>query len=340
MDLAGIAVDLYSLVPSAFTAARTARAKEVKASGDAELAKQIGKLPKPSTAAWAVNMLVRAGAEEFGSVLELGTSLARAQEEHDPEALRTLGQQRQPVLSAAVERACKVAEGFGVKVSAAAALEIESTLRAAMTDPAAAEALRSGLLVRSLSTNGLEPVELSDAVAVQGAAAIAAPRPVKDSGRALKAVPGKGRETGTRAGGTGAGTRAGGARAGGARARGPHAGERQAARREAAEPDRDESRRQREKAQAAVDEAERNAEEAATELADAERAKAEAERRRRELEAEVKAAKERLAELQQELASTEWRITLAERNRRQAGRTESRERRAAEEARRRLKQIK
>lgn len=169
MDLAGIAVELHTLVPSAFTAARTSRAKEAKSKGDAELAKLIAQLPKPSTAAWAVNMLVRHGTKEFASVLELGASLGSAQEHQDHDRLRTLGQQRPRVLAAAVEQARAVAEGLGVKVSGAAALEIEATLRAAMTDPAAANALRSGQLVRALSTNGLEPVDLSGAVAIAGA---------------------------------------------------------------------------------------------------------------------------------------------------------------------------
>ena len=169
MDLAAIAVELYTLVPSAFTAARTARAKEAKSAGDAELAKQIAQLPKPSTAAWAVNMLVRHGTKEFAGVLELGASLGRAQEQQDHDRLRTLGQQRPRVLGAAVEQARAVAEGLGVKVSGAAATEIEATLRAAMTDPGAAAALRSGQLVRSLATNGLEPVDLSGAVAIAGA---------------------------------------------------------------------------------------------------------------------------------------------------------------------------
>lgn len=169
MELAAIAVELYTLVPSAFTAARTARAKEARSAGDPELAKQIAQLPKPSTAAWAVNMLVRHGTREFARVLELGASLGKAQDEQDHDRLRTLGQQRPRVLAAAVEQARAVAEGLGVKVSGAAALEIEATLRAAMTDPGAAEALRSGQLVRALSTNGLEPVDLSGAVAVPGA---------------------------------------------------------------------------------------------------------------------------------------------------------------------------
>ncbi|MHC6219560.1 hypothetical protein [Arthrobacter sp. MMS24-S77] len=182
MDLAAIAVELYTLVPSAFTAARTSRAKEAKSSGDADLAKRIAQLPKPSTAAWAVNMLVRHGTKEFAGVLELGASLGKAQEQQDHDRLRTLGQQRPRVLAAAVEQARAVAEGLGVKVSGGAALEIEATLRAAMTDPAAAEAVRSGQLVRALSTNGLEPVDLSGAVAVPGASQVVAGKEEPDDG--------------------------------------------------------------------------------------------------------------------------------------------------------------
>ncbi|MFH5880063.1 hypothetical protein [Arthrobacter sp. NA-172] len=177
VELTATAVELYTLVPSAFTAVRSARAKEAKSGGNAELAKQISQLPKPSTPAWAVNMLVRHGAKEFAVVLELGASLGKAQEEQDPSRLRSLGQQRPRVLAAAVERARAIAEGLGVKVSGAAAVEIEATLRAAMTDPGAAVALRSGMLVRTLSTNGLEAVDLLGAVALPDFATIAAAPP-------------------------------------------------------------------------------------------------------------------------------------------------------------------
>src|SRR4029453_7878765 len=134
MDLTAVAAELYELLPSEFTAARGAKAKEVKASGDAELARRIGRLPKPSTSAWAVNMLARHSAKEVDGVLELGASLRRAQEEHDSAGLRELGQQRSRVLWAAVREARSVADGFGIKVSDAAAAEIEDTLRAAMAD--------------------------------------------------------------------------------------------------------------------------------------------------------------------------------------------------------------
>ncbi|MEW1821101.1 hypothetical protein AB0323_09955 [Arthrobacter sp. NPDC080031] len=294
MDLAAIAAELYTLVPSAFTAARTARATEAKSAGEAELAKQLAQLPKPSTAAWAVNMLVRHGTKEFAGVLELGASLGVAQEQQDHDRLRTLGQQRPRVLGAAVEQARAVAEGLGVKISGAAAMEIEATLRAAMTDPGAAAALRSGQLVRSLSTNGLEPVDLSGAVAVAGAI------PAVDTTE-------KGSDDGGRQRG-----------------------------RADSQRGRADSEREREKAQAALVEAERSADKADLELAQAEREKSEGVRRSEQLAVEVKAAKDKLAALQQELAATEWAITLAERNHKQAARTAARERRTAESARARL----
>lgn len=299
MELAATAVDLYALVPSGFTAARTARAKEAKSAGDAELAKQIAKLPKPSTAAWAVNMLVRHGTKEFAGVLELGESLGKAQAEQDHERLRTLGQQRPRVLGAAVEQARAVAQGLGVKVSEAAALEIEATLRAAMTDPGAAAALRSGQLVRSLSTNGLEPVDLSGALAVPDSVAVPSALPA-------------------------AGTK-----------EEPDDGGRQRARADSRK-EREAAQRERKKAQAALAEAERTAEKADVELAKAEREKAEAVQRREQLAVELKAAKNKLAALQEDLAATEWQITVAERNRKVAAREASQEHRTAETARRRL----
>lgn len=65
MDLAAAASELYGLPPGDFTAARNERAKAARAEGNALLAKQVGRLPKPSTAAWAINMLARRRAQEL-----------------------------------------------------------------------------------------------------------------------------------------------------------------------------------------------------------------------------------------------------------------------------------
>ncbi len=175
MELSTVAAELYALLPADFVAARGARAKEAKASGDAGLATLISRLPKPSAAAWAVNMLARSGATELGELLGLGTALRAAQTELDPARLRELGQQRPHLLAAAVGKADEIAAGLGVRLSDAAASDVTGTLRAALGDTGAAAAVRSGLLVRALSGDGVDAVDLSGAVALEGAAVPAAP---------------------------------------------------------------------------------------------------------------------------------------------------------------------
>lgn len=170
-----MAAELYALLPAEFIAARGARAKEAKGSGDAGLAALIGRLPKPSAAAWAVNMLARSGAAELEELLGLGAKLRDAQTNLDPAKLRELGQQRPHLLAAAVGKADDIAAGLGVRLSSAAASEVTGTLRAALGDMGAAAAVRSGLLVRSLSGDGVDAVDLSGAVAVEGSAVPAAP---------------------------------------------------------------------------------------------------------------------------------------------------------------------
>ena len=79
MELSAVAAELYALLPSEFIAARGARAKEAKASGDTELAARIGRLPKPTATAWAINLLARSGAPELEELLGLGAALREAQ---------------------------------------------------------------------------------------------------------------------------------------------------------------------------------------------------------------------------------------------------------------------
>jgi hypothetical protein len=164
--LTQVAAELYGLLPTEFTAARNRRAKAAVAGGDKGLARQITGFPKPSTSAWAVNMLVRRRRAEIGSLLELGASLQEAQEDLDSADMRELSRQRYRVIAAVTDEARAVAEELGQRVSESAAAEIAQTLQAAMSDPDAAAAIQSGALVRALSSTGFEPVDLADAIAV------------------------------------------------------------------------------------------------------------------------------------------------------------------------------
>ncbi len=166
--LLGIADELYGLAPSEFTPARDARAKELKAS-DKELSGRVKSLKKPSVAAWVVNVLVRHETEQVEQVLTVGAALREAQASLDGEELRALTRQRRQLTAAVTTQARSVAAGLGVKVTQAVADQVEATLTAAMVDETCAQAVRSGLLVGSLSATGVDDVDVAAVVATPGA---------------------------------------------------------------------------------------------------------------------------------------------------------------------------
>ncbi|KAE8763922.1 hypothetical protein [Georgenia thermotolerans] len=193
--LAAAAEELYSLEPGQFTRARNDRAKQARADGDPALAEAVKALPKPSTAAWLVNLMVRRMGTEIGQALEVGAALRQAQQDLDAAQLRTLTSQRRRLTAALVRQAGTRAAELGTKVSAAVAEQAETTLHAAMTDADAAAALRTGLLVRALEPAGLGGVDLDGAVAVPGAVELT-PRaeaepeePGEETGGRLHVVP-------------------------------------------------------------------------------------------------------------------------------------------------------
>jgi len=173
-SLAAVAGELYALPPAEFTAARNSRARELKPA-DAALAQQVAAFRKPSPAAWLVNLLVRSTDERLDALLELGEEMRDAQDQLDREALRRLGSRRRDDVAALVRAAADLGAGLDSAPSAAVLGEVEQTLLAATSDEAAAAAVTSGLLVRSLRAIGFEPVDLDGAVAVSNAPAV--PRP-------------------------------------------------------------------------------------------------------------------------------------------------------------------
>lgn len=165
MDLAERAGALYVLPLDRFTAARNAAAKDAAQDGDRELAAALRALPKPSSAAWLVNVLVDRRRDEVEQVLELAASLQEAQASVDRAQLHALGQQRQRLLAAVARQALDAAAEVGHDVGPAALPGVEQTLRAALADPAAAAAVLTGRLVRPLEASGWDPVDLDGAVA-------------------------------------------------------------------------------------------------------------------------------------------------------------------------------
>jgi hypothetical protein len=277
MDLADVADELYAVPPEDFVAERTAARDRARATGDKALAADIAGLPKPSTAAWVCNLLVRRQHEEIAQLVELGAMMREAQVNLSGDQLKELGKQRSQVVAALARQARALAAGEGHPVSTAIAEQVEETLRAAVADPDAGAALLGGQLTASLSYNGFGPVDLS------GAVAPTKPAPPKSPAKAPPTSPAK-------RGGAADGDRA--AR----EQRRKEAEER--ARREAEEA------RRRELAQA-----EQDAEEAAAVARDTAAALEAAEQRVAETAARREELQARVAELQQELRRTEQRVT-------------------------------
>lgn len=157
-DLLAVADELYARPASEFTAARDEQAKQLKVAGETELAARVKKLKKPSVAAWVVNLLVRREPAQVDQLLNVGAALREAQQAMSAGELRELTKQRRQVTAAVTQQARRHAVAEGVKVTPAVADQIEATLTAAMVDAACGRAVRSGLLVATLQTTGVEPV--------------------------------------------------------------------------------------------------------------------------------------------------------------------------------------
>lgn len=165
-DVLATADELYGLLPEAFTAARDERVRSLRRDGSRARALAVKELRRPSVAAWLVNTLVRHRRGEVEQLLTLGEALREAQGSMDTEQLRELNRQRQAVLSAIGREARRLARELGRPVSDQVADEVEGTLRAALADPTAASAVRSGRLTSSLSYAGFGETDVSGAVAL------------------------------------------------------------------------------------------------------------------------------------------------------------------------------
>lgn len=161
-----VADELYGLPPDEFIPARDDRVKQARAAGDRAFAKDVTGLRKPSTAAWVVNLLVRRAGDQVEALLDLGESLRTAQAALAGDQLKELGRQRAQVVAAMAREGRRLAREAGHPVSSGIEEEVVETLRAALADPAAAGAVRSGRLTSSLSYAGLGELDVSGVVAL------------------------------------------------------------------------------------------------------------------------------------------------------------------------------
>jgi hypothetical protein len=253
---------LYAVPPAEFTRARNALAAELRAAGDAEGARAVGRLRRPSAPLWAVNQLARSARQPLEKFLNAVDHLRRTQLSDARGATDAMRKQRES-LDALVARAGASLREAGVRTSAETTRRLSGMLLGAAVDATHAAELLAGRLTEEPAAPGFE-------------AFAGAPR-----GRHLRLVPPAREHARTEARRP--------------RARDTARAERERARDEARTERERERARQLEARQRATEEKQRQAEERRRE---AERRAAEM----ATLERDAKAARERLAEIDRRLS--------------------------------------
>ena len=163
---------LYAAAPDDFMPARSALVAAAKAAGAASVATEIGKLRKPSLAAWAVNLAARSAPDVVATLTDLGAQMRSAQSRLDAEALTAMRGERDTAVDAFVRAAVQSVGEAGRTLSAAAQQDVRATAIAALADERASTAVTSGQLTRALSYSGFGEVDLAEAVARTAGGAI------------------------------------------------------------------------------------------------------------------------------------------------------------------------
>lgn len=184
--LAGIADELYAVPPAEFIAARDARVRAE--AGDKELAARIKTLRRPAPAAWVTNLLVRERRDDVEQLLELGAALRDAQAALDRAEITRLAKERRAVGLALARVGGQLAADAGHRVAPAVLDAVAATLDAGLADAEAADAIRTGRLLRPLETIGFEPVDLAEAVGAPEAGTRSAEKRAAPAKPTLRAV--------------------------------------------------------------------------------------------------------------------------------------------------------
>lgn len=152
MDFDAVADELYAGPREEFISARAAHVAAAKKDGDAELAKRIKELRKPSIAAWLVNRLAREYPDDLADLSELGEELRGAHADLDGERLRELSTRKR----VAVEKLADKVKTLGPEPTAAVLEQVTGTLEAAVASSDIAADVAAGRLDAAVPPSGFE----------------------------------------------------------------------------------------------------------------------------------------------------------------------------------------
>lgn len=169
-ELDSIARELLALPIDGFTAARNARAAELKAAGNRQLASEVLALRRPSPPLWAVNQLAR-DPEGLERVRSAAQAAIEAQSGTSAATLRSAATDLQRALDAAADVVREVLRGASNAASDATVLRARDLIRAS--------ALEGGEVWGRLASGALalEPDATSTAAGFAGPPASSAPSP-------------------------------------------------------------------------------------------------------------------------------------------------------------------
>ncbi|MFJ4199600.1 hypothetical protein ACIP2Y_08185 [Streptomyces sviceus] len=150
-DVEAVLDDLYTTPPADFVARREELAAAAKAAGHADDARRIHAARRPTLAAWAANLLLRSQPQESRQFLELGQALREAYRTLDAVGINELSEQRRRIVTALSGQTAQLAQEAGHRLSDQVRQDVESTLRAVLTDPDAADRWAGGRLEGALT---------------------------------------------------------------------------------------------------------------------------------------------------------------------------------------------
>jgi hypothetical protein len=180
--------DLYGLPLEQFIPQRGARTRALRNEGEGDEAARVGKLRKPSVAAWAVNQLVRTRRKQVAELFDAGDAAQQAQADllagrGDAALLRDASRRERETVESLLEAARGLLSANGHELSPTTLERVADTLHAAALDPGAREQVEPGRLERELRHVG---------VAVGGAIGAASPvaraEPEKKASEAQRAA--------------------------------------------------------------------------------------------------------------------------------------------------------
>jgi len=157
---------LYGLPLEEFTRERDDAAKALRREKERDAATAVGKLPKPSAGAWAVNALAREQPELRDELLEAGEALRAAQDAavagRGSGDLRQATARERAAVDAILAAAAKLRPG-GKTLSATALDRLRQTLHAAAGDEEVRDQIAAGRLMRDVEGGGAWPFALAEA---------------------------------------------------------------------------------------------------------------------------------------------------------------------------------